>query len=315
MSLQVGNDNDNGATDTMQAGCRNNNSAADVVQAGSDNNNTGSDTVQSGTGNTNSGTNAIQGGNKNTNTGTCVLQVGDQNYNGAGYSLQSGVLNQNYGSDSVMFGHTQTNRGQHSYLHGYENYNITVVGKDKNGKDVYADYVDIHGTRLKATRRCQMLRGQWSKDDKRALAIWANGTSETDRKNVFTVAASGTPEVDTDGVPFGYLLNTFKAQLMKEILDAVDNRVKLSTPYVDGYLSETVLRCGGGWAGQDKEVVADVYRVYVNSVYQYDYTLTKGGNDEDIDISNFIYRYTHFTLGLVAHKVGYADSDMCTFEV
>lgn len=198
MSLQVGNDNDNTATDTMQAGCRNTNSAADTVQSGSDNTNTGSDTIQGGTSNTNSGTDCVQSGTGNTNKGNRVLQVGNGNYNEASDSLQSGIKNYNYGSDSVMFGHTQTNYGQHCHLHGYENHNDLING-------ARFDYVDMHGTRLKATRRLQMLRGQWSKDDARALAIWANGTSETDRKNVFSIAASGTPEVATDGVTVKYL--------------------------------------------------------------------------------------------------------------
>jgi hypothetical protein len=218
MSLQVGGGNSNNATDSVQAGCRNTNKAADTVQVGSDNTNTGSDSIQGGTSNTNSGTDCVQSGKGNTNKGSRVLQVGNGNYNEANDSLQSGVGNKNYGSDTVMFGHTQTNRGQHSYLHGYENYNTTVVGKDKNGKDVYADYVDMHGTRLNATRRLQMLRGQWSKDDDRALAIWANGTSESDRKNIFTIAASGTPEVASDGVNLGYLdTDAFKQKILSAL--------------------------------------------------------------------------------------------------
>ena len=155
-----------------------------------------------GTGNRNDAQDSCVEGNGNTNTekGKYSAVFGLGNTNKAPYSLISGTKNTNgeTASNSVMLGHTQTNDGQHSFLHGYENHNDIINGSR-------FDYVDMHGTRLKAGRRCQFLRGQWNKVDNRAAAIWGNGTSETDRKNAFTVAASGTPEVDTDGITLGYL--------------------------------------------------------------------------------------------------------------
>ena len=245
MSLQVGNGNNNTATDTVQAGCRNYNSVADVIQAGSDNTNTGSDTIQGGTGNTNSGTNCVQSGTGNTNNGNRVLQVGNGNTNDANDSLQSGIKQYNGGTDSVQFGHTQTNYGQHCHQHGYENHN------DRTG-DKRCDYVDMHGTRLNATRRLQMLRGQWSKDDERALAIWANGTSDSDRKNVLTVSASGTAENATDAVSLGNLLDLFCETVITlncnaySQLNDVTGKLTVGDSYVINNVRFTAVRVQGG---------------------------------------------------------------------
>lgn len=140
----------------------------------------------------------IVGGGWNTSTGLHSVLVGKYLTNTGNYSILTGLQNKNSGLNVAMFGHTNTNSGEHVFIHGYENHN------DGTG-DKRCDYVDMHGTRLNATRRLQMLRGQWNIDDERALAIWANGTSDTNRKNVFTIAANGTPEVATDGVNLGYL--------------------------------------------------------------------------------------------------------------
>ena len=161
-------------------------------------------TIIAGTGCTNTGANSIVVGNVNTNKGSTSAVFGNNNNNTATHSLLSGNNNTNIGSNSVMVGHTNTNSGQHVFIHGYENHNDT---KGTDGK--YFDYVDMHGTQLKANRRCQMLRGQWNKEDNRALAIWANGSSDTARKNVFTIAANGTPTEKTDGVTLGYLEEAF----------------------------------------------------------------------------------------------------------
>ncbi len=160
--------------------------------------------------NTNTGANALVTGTGNTNKGTNSVVFGSNNSNTAGHSFISGTKNTNTGSNSVMVGHTNSNAGEHVFIHGYENHND---GKDSSR----LDYVDMHGTRLIPGRRLQMLRGQWNELDGHALAVWGNGSAENNRKNVFTIAASGTPIVDTDGVTFGYLQSTFKPQIVPSI--------------------------------------------------------------------------------------------------
>ena len=164
-----------------------------------------------GSGNTNTGADSIVVGNGNTNNSANSAVFGLKNTNKAALSLLSGTGNTNNGSNTVMVGHTNTNDGQHTFIHGYENHNDLIDGSR-------FDYVDMHGTRLKASRRGQMIRGQWNNVDNRAAAIWGNGTSENNRKNAFTISASGTPELATDGITLGYLLNTFKEKIKNEIV-------------------------------------------------------------------------------------------------
>lgn len=181
-----------------------------------------------GTGNTNTGTDAIVVGNGNTNNSANSAVFGLKNTNKAALSLLSGTGNTNNGSNTVMVGHTNTNDGQHTFIHGYENHNDLIDGSR-------FDYVDMHGTRLKASRRGQMLRGQWNKVDNRAAAIWGNGTEEKDRRNALTVAASGTPEIDTDAVTLGYLLNTFKEKIKNEIVFEIGITIDVGGDYTSHF--------------------------------------------------------------------------------
>ncbi len=168
------------------------------------------------------GTGSMQGGNGNTNRAKNVHQVGENLLNEVGgynsaqfgsghknsgpHTLQSGINNENdKGSDVVQFGHTCKNKGDHVFQHGWECHNEFT--KPDGTKDGY-NYVDMLGSHLFAARVHQMLRGIYNLEDPRAAAIWANGTANNPR-NIFTIAASGTPELPTDGVTLGDVLSLF----------------------------------------------------------------------------------------------------------
>lgn len=192
-------------------GENNTNTGASSFVTGTGNDNTGSNSSINGTGNKNSAPNSDVSGKGNTNSGSNSAIAGENNTNTGALSSISGTKNVNHASNVVMRGHTNTNEGQHAYIHGYENHN------DGTGT-ARCDYVDMHGTRLSAKRRCQMLRGHWNKEDARAAAVWGNGSGESDRRNCFTIAASGTPEVDTDGITLGYFNNVLKEEVVKAAL-------------------------------------------------------------------------------------------------
>lgn len=185
---------------------------ADFVR-GNGNVNTGDNVIQSGKGNTNRAKNVIQGGESNVNdTGASnSVQGGSGNYNSGPHTTQIAIKSRNDGgSDVVQFGHTMINRGDHVFQHGWECYN-EFTKPDGETKDGY-NYVDMLGSHLIAARVHQMLRGIYNLEDARALFVFGNGTSESNRKNAYTLAASGTPEIATDLVNLGF----FDTEAFKE---------------------------------------------------------------------------------------------------
>ncbi len=185
---------------------------ADFVR-GNGNVNTGDNVIQSGKGNTNRAKNVIQGGESNVNdTGASnSVQGGSGNYNSGPHTTQIAIKSRNDGgSDVVQFGHTMINRGDHVFQHGWECYN-EFTKPDGETKDGY-NYVDMLGSHLIAARVHQMLRGIYNLEDARALFVFGNGTSESNRKNAYTLAASGTPEITTDLVNLGF----FDTEAFKE---------------------------------------------------------------------------------------------------
>ena len=227
---------------------------ADFVR-GEKNQNEGAASLVTGTSNKNEGANSVVAGTGNTNKSANSVVVGSVNLNNSAHSFLSGTKNLNAGSNAVMVGHTNTNSGDHAFIHGYENHN------DGTGKG-RCDYVDMHGTQLSASRRLQMLRGQWNENDARAIAIFANGTS-SERKNVFTIAADGTPTKDTDGVTKGYLHDTFQPQCVPHIDEETGN-------WFIGEV-DTGVRARGedgqngrdGWDGRDGDTGADGLTPYI----------------------------------------------------
>lgn len=156
-----------------------------------------------GTGNRNEGKDSYVDGSGNLNKASNSAVFGSDNTNEGALSLISGTRNTNKASNVVMVGHTNTNEGQHVFIHGHENHNDGTGGNR-------CDYVDMHGKRLNASRRLQMVRGQYNKEDTRAIAVWGNGSSESSRKNVFSIAADGNPTEDTDGVTVASLRKTLE---------------------------------------------------------------------------------------------------------
>ncbi len=258
------------------------------------------------------GTGSVQGGNGNINRAKNVAQVGENlvndtgghnsaqfgsnHYNNGANTIQSGIKCTNNGSDVAQFGHTMTNDGDHVFQHGWECHNDKSEGGGYN-------YVDMVGKYLWATRVCQQVRGQYNVKDSRAAAIWANGT-ENNPKNIFTIAASGTPELPTDGVTLGYLMNTFKAQLEQEILGGKLAKVTVYYPF-----SQNTVRLYGGFV-PDTYASPDYYAFYVNGNFEEIYKPQHGGIDEDVDMTLLLDKYGDFMLGVVAHKAGYASSEM-----
>lgn len=186
--------------------------AGDV--GGIENTGSGKADIVRGQRNYNSGDNSAIFGMGNKNVSSNSFLAGSNNNNSGAHSLLTGTKNTNTGSNAVMVGHTNSNSGDHAFVHGYENHN------DGTGTS-RCDYVDMHGTRLKAKRRLQMLRGQWNEEDDRALAIFGNGKSETDRRNVFAVPASGVPERYYDGITLGYFNDVLKALLVEDVIAAL----------------------------------------------------------------------------------------------
>ncbi len=165
----------------------------------------GTGTVQGGEGCVNRAKNVTQVGENlvNDGNGHNSAQFGSNHYNNGIAALQAGTKHTNTGDYSAQFGHTMKNDGDHVLQGGWNCFNDIASGAGFN-------YVDMWGSHLLAARVHQFLRGIFNEVDPRALAIWANGTSDNDRKNVFTIAASGTPEVDTDGITLKYLSDEIK---------------------------------------------------------------------------------------------------------
>ncbi len=198
---------------------------ADFVR-GEGNTNTGDNAIQGGKGNTNRAKNVIQGGESNVNDtgGSNSVQGGSGNYNNGPHTTQIAIKSRNDGgSDVVQLGHTMINRGDHVFQHGWECYNEFT---NPNGtKDGY-NYVDMLGSHLIAARVHQMLRGIYNLEDARALFVFGNGTSESNRKNAYTLAASGTPEMATDLVNLGFFDSEAFKEKLKSVLPIYDGEVE-----------------------------------------------------------------------------------------
>lgn len=75
-----------------------------------------------------------------------------------------------------------------------------ILGKTKKLNRVFAI-----GEGLQSETNYQILLGKWNAYDTGAMLIFGGGTSNTNRKNVYTLRASGTPSERTDLVPKEYV--------------------------------------------------------------------------------------------------------------
>ena len=83
----------------------------------------------------------------------------------------------------------------------------TVTGRDNKAgyaasagggySEAMPSYSNVHGYNLKAGRNSQAVYGEFNVEDKDALLVIGNGTSDTSRNNAFTVGADGTAKVQS----------------------------------------------------------------------------------------------------------------------
>jgi hypothetical protein len=145
-----------------------------------------------GNGNTVSGEASFSRGTGNTNDGKDSIQGGQGCYNGGYSTTQVGVDLNNDGGNAAQFGTGNKNHANHTLQTGYNNEIPTGC-----------DYAATIGANLKANAKYQGVHGKHNATDTRALDVWGYGTAD-EKKNVFAIPMSGTPEEDYDGITLGY---------------------------------------------------------------------------------------------------------------
>lgn len=108
-------------------------------------------------------------------------------------------------STSLIGGHTNTVSSSHSVVGGYNN---TVSGESAanfGNHNTNSNKRSLTvGRYLKTGSDDQIVGGKYNAPDADSYLVIGNGTSDTARKNAFTVNASGTPTKDTDAVTKKY---------------------------------------------------------------------------------------------------------------